>query len=211
MENKRGCGWLGIGAVVIGLLLIIGGILFFFTGTADSLEGTVSEARWSRTIAVEEIGPVTYEGWQTELPAGATVLACRQEVRETVSEPVENAREVCGTPYVIDEGTGFGEAVQDCEYEVLADFCSYEVMEWRRVEDAIESGNGQQRQWPAVLVSETRREGARSETLQCVFRAGENTYIYGMNTEERFAGCLPGSVWELEINRAGGVTRATPR
>lgn len=210
-KPKRGCSFIGMGAIALIALLLISGVIYFFGGTVESLTGTAVEAQWNRTIEVEGLTPVTREGWRAEIPAGATVMACRQEVQRTVQEPVPDAREVCGTPYVIDEGTGFGEAVQDCEYQILADFCSYEILEWRKVDDIRVEGIGHELRWPEFVATDNQREGNRSQTLQCIFDAGDRTFTYRMSNEDQFTQCVPGTEWELEINRAGGITSAQRR
>jgi ribosomal protein L40E len=207
-ESKTGCSLLGIGAVLVAILLLIGGLIYFFGTSADTFTATAAEAQWSRSIEIEGLTPVTHEAWREEIPVGVTVLACREEVQRTVQEPVAGAPEVCGTPYVIDEGSGFGEAVQDCEYEILADFCSYEVLEWRKTDDIQVTGIGQELYWPEIIVDDSQREGNRSQVLRCIFDVDGRSYSYTMSTLDQFTTCTPGSRWQLEINRAGGIMSA---
>jgi ribosomal protein L40E len=208
--KKRGCLIYAIGAAVAAILVIIG-LIFFFSTPVEELSATAVEAQWSRTIEIEALAPVTHEAWRTQIPAGAAILSCREEVESTVSNPVPNSREVCGTPYVVDEGTGFGEAVQDCQYEVLADFCRYEVLEWRKIDETRLTGTGINLQWPNLALGTDQRAGRRSETLHCLLDADGRTFTYRLPSTEQLATCVPGSRWEIEINRAGGITRAEPR
>ncbi|MEX1018448.1 MAG: zinc ribbon domain-containing protein [Litorilinea sp.] len=210
-KSKGGCSWVAI-AVVLGVIgLIIFGVFYFFTGSAETVDATVVEARWSRTIEVEALMPVAHEAWREDIPQDATLLACRQEVQRTVSDPVPNSREVCGTPYVIDEGTGFGEVVQECEYEVLAEYCEYESLEWGRYDEVQLTGTGHDLRWPVIPLTEDHRAGAQSQTLQCVLSADGRTFTYRTTSESIFASCNPGSQWMLELNRAGGISSIAPQ
>lgn len=199
-------------------LLIIGGLalaamIFFFvmlTRTSD-VDVQVVEARWERTIAVEGLAPVERQAWRDQLPAGVTVLGCREEVRYTQDEPAPGAIEVCGTPYTVDTGTGMGEVVQDCEYQILEDRCTYQELVWTVVETRTSEGTGFSPEWPALALAENQRAGEEEEILRCIFTADDRQYSYTMRTLEEYRNCRPGSRWRLEVNSLGGVTSATPR
>lgn len=210
-SGKGGCGWMTIAAILAGVALFVFALFYFFTGSAQSLDTTVVEARWARTIEVQALTPVTHSAWRTDIPAGATILSCREEVERTVSEPVPNSREVCGTPFVIDEGTGFGEVVQECQYEVLAQYCDYETLEWRTYDEVELSGTGHDMRWPTIPLSDEYREGARRETLQCVLQGDGRTFTYRITNPSLFDACNPGQHWQLDLNRAGGINSVAPR
>lgn len=100
----------------------------------------------------------------TEIPAGVPAGQCRSEVVRTQDEPAPNSVEVCGTPYTVDQGTGFGQVVQDCQYQVYADKCQYTVDEWKAVDTLVTSGEGLvASEWPALASTDTRRPGSHSE------------------------------------------------
>ena len=138
--------WMVIGlvaAVIIGFLL--------FKGCSRSTEvGVVSRSSWTRSIAVEQFIPISAEGWWDEIPSEAFVTVCEDRYRYSSAEAVEGGVEVCGEPYTIDEGTGYGEVVQDCEYQVFDTYCEYEISDWEVVEILQTEGYGLGAQWPTV-------------------------------------------------------------
>ena len=87
-------------------------------------------------------------------PAAAKKFAGRRTNREP------NALEVCGTPYTVDKGTGYGEVVQDCVYQIMDNMCEYTVIEWQQVDQVVEEGNDLQPIWPALALG---REPARRQ------------------------------------------------
>jgi hypothetical protein len=96
---KKGCG--------IGCLGLVGFFaLLLFLGRPKSADLTVTGFHWLRTIAVEELRPVTEQAWEGEVPAGARVLGSSREVHHvdkiqtgtrtatrTVSERVQTGTE----------------------------------------------------------------------------------------------------------------------
>ena len=123
-------GWILMAVIV---LVVIGLGIFVFMGfrTSDTT-AQVSGAHWERSIDIIAPVPVRSSAWRDQLPAAAANVSCRQEFRYTSSEPVAGAREVCGTPYTVDTGTGMGRVVQDCEYQVYDDMCSYTTLQLGR-------------------------------------------------------------------------------
>jgi hypothetical protein len=101
-------------------VILIGAFVLLGARSSDTV-GEVADFGWKRTIAVQALAPVEREAWREQLPAGSNVIGCQQRVFEVVDQPVAGAREVCGTPYIVDTGTGYGQKKQDCKYEVLAD------------------------------------------------------------------------------------------
>jgi hypothetical protein len=191
---------------VIGAILVFGVLSFRTT----EVTGSVREARWVRTIPIEGLVQVERTGWWDQLPAGAEVLHCEAEVRRVQDSPTANSREVCGTPYTIDTGTGIGRVVQDCQYEVLEDRCTYAVDEWRVV-DVLESrGTGFAPTWPVAQLAARQRFGQGSERFECVITSGEQWYTYSPDTFDEYLGCQPGSQWQLEINGLGALTGLQP-
>ena len=116
---KPGCLSLPV-LIGIGVVILIAVIAFIIMGSrTKAVVGDVSDVYWRRTIAIEALMPVTRENWRDEIPEDAEIESCRQEVYRTQSEPEPGAREVCGTPYVKDEGSGYGKVIQDCQYQIL--------------------------------------------------------------------------------------------
>jgi hypothetical protein len=67
---------LGLGC--LGLIAIVGLILFLGRPKATTL--TVTGFHWQRTIAVEQLRPVTDQAWEGEVPSGARILSSSREV-----------------------------------------------------------------------------------------------------------------------------------
>lgn len=210
--GNSGCLWIGLGAGAAVILLVVV-LLFsgvFSGGEVSTVPATVSDARWVRAIDVQGLVPVRRSAWLDEIPADAIVGNCAEEVRATVDEPVPNSREVCGTPYAIDQGTGFAEVVQDCVYEVLDQYCSYTINEWRVVETLTQEGSGFSPEWPVLPGLSRQRAGDRSERYECIFNADGATYRYRARSYEEYLLCTPNSRWNLEVNQRGDVIRAAP-
>jgi hypothetical protein len=132
------------------------------------------------------------------------------EVRSIESEPVPNAEEVCGTPYNVDTGGGYAEVVQDCEYHVYDEYCSYTVMEWQSVDAATLSGYDFNPRWPDPDVAAEERLGEYSETYTVYFDTTDGDYVYSMGDFEEFQQFQIGSEWTLEINTFGSVVSVSP-
>ena len=122
-----------------------------------------------------------------------------------------NATEVCGEPYTITTGTGVGQVVQDCTYEVYDDYCTYSGYAWAEVDQVTSSGYDVNPYWPDVSLSSTERVGEQTERLVITFNVDGERYTYVTTSLELFQQASPGSVWELEINNFGNVTAATPK
>jgi hypothetical protein len=131
-------------------------------------------------------------------------------VRQVVEQPVPGAREVCGTPYAVDQGTGYAEVVQDCVYEIVEQRCEYTVNEWRVVDQVTQEGIGFSPQWPALTLAERQREGDRGERYQCVFQVDGRQIAYDAASFAEYQRCTQGSVWNLEITASGQVVSAQP-
>ncbi len=195
-------------AIVIGFVLLL--FLYLATRTSATV-GVVSDVTWQRRVAVESLVPVRREAWLTEIPAGVAVGQCRSEVVRTQDEPAPNSVEVCGTPYTVDQGTGFGKVVQDCQYQVYADRCQYTVEEWKAVDTLVTSGEGiVPSAWPALTVTEKQRPGGRSEEYVVVFETDGANYEYVIKNPAEAAQFTEGSRWSLEINTFGVLTDVGP-
>ena len=151
------------------------------------------------------------EGWRKELPAGVELGQCRQEVYRTQNEPAPGAREVCGTPYIIDQGTGYGKAVQDCQYQILEDYCRYKTMAWIPGPPIVLEGKDLLPAWPEARAAQDQRLTGRGETYVIAFNVDGKVYRYTPGSEEAFQQFTPGSQWQLTINGFGDVTEVRPR
>ncbi len=129
-----------IGVVVLAILACCG-IFAVLANRTEDVTGQVTGVEWERTINVEGLVPVEHETWRDDVPADGVLGSCRQEVHHTEQNPVPGSTEVCGEPYTVDTGTGIGEVVQDCEYQVYADYCSYMIDEWQVVNTLVSEGS----------------------------------------------------------------------
>ncbi len=206
--KRGGCGPVVyiIGAAVI-LLVILG---VFLTRPSSDINAIVEDVSWTRSIAIEGLAPVTYENWLDEIPSDALVGACNQKVHHTQDQPAPNASEVCGTPYTVDTGSGYGEVVQDCQYQVYADWCEYQVQEWQRVDVVSLSGNDLNPRWPVPQLGESQREGGGEERYEIVFDADGGRYSYTTGSPGEFAQFQPGSRWTLKVNKLNAVVSVEP-
>jgi len=176
----------------------------------DDVTATVTGVAWERSIAVEEYKTVTGKDWWDEIPEGADILSCSEEYRYTSNEPEPNATEVCGEPYTEDTGTGVGEVVQDCTYEVYDDYCEYSGMAWVVTDTVTETGTDLYPDWPLLSLANNQREGERTENYQITFSGDGETYSYTTTNSDIFLQADRGSRWTLQVNQLGGVQSAEP-
>ncbi len=186
-------------------LCILAGIFIFLSLRTEALTGSVQSVRWERSIAIEEWVPVEYQDWDDQIPAEATIQSCQQELRSVESEPQPDAVEVCGTPYSIDTGSGVAEVVQDCEYQLYDDYCTYTIFEWVVVDTATLSGEGFNPQWPDPVLTAEQRLGQKSENYTVSFETPKGVLNYNLSDYAAFQRFQIGTQWELEVNALGAV------
>ena len=201
---RKGLGIVAILAVVFACGLVIGGIVFLSQTSEQT--GIVKSVAWEQTIDVLEQRPVTYEAWHDEVPSGAQPGSCVQKYRYSSEEPVPGAKEVCGTSYVKDQGSGYGKVVQECEYEVYEDWCRYTVNEWQVIRTARAMGSDLNPHWPELQLGSGQREGNRGEQYQITFLSNDKTYDYSTPDVDLFKRFVPDSKWKLHVNKLGSVT-----
>ncbi len=195
----------GIGLAIFACIALA----FLFLRTEEII-GQVEGVQWTRTIGIEELEPVTYSDWRDEIPASASLGRCEERVRSTQNNPAPNSVEVCGTPYTIDTGTGLGEVVQDCVYEIYDDWCSFTVQEWRQVNEITARSADFSPNWPALQLQAGQREGARSEEFEIFFNTDGDKYTYITDDLGTFYQCEIGSEWLLEVNTFNAIVSITP-
>lgn len=208
--TKMNPAFLIIGAIV--LLVICGALAFFLMrGTqTESNIARVSDVDWRRSIVVLGYAPVIRSAWTDQIPQGAEVNSCTQRERGRSAFPTENSQEICGTPYVVDQGTGFGEMVQDCEYIVFDDYCEYSVIELQPVGVIDETGSDMNPFWPETRLETDQQLGERNETYQITFDVNGDSVVYETTDPGEFAQFQPGTNWELEINGFGHIVDIRP-
>ncbi len=198
---------------IVAVVVVCGGIVLItlLSNRTKGTTGLIENVRWERVIPIEALVAVQYETWQDQIPQEAEVGACREEIRSVESEPVPNSVEVCGTPYTVDTGGGYGEVVQDCEYQVYDNVCSYTVEEWRQVDTAVMSGSDQQPTWPEPILEAGQRVGEnRSENYVIVFSSGDQTFTYTTSDLSLFQQADVGEQWGLNVNTFGKLISVEP-
>jgi hypothetical protein len=181
-------------------------VLFGLLSKTEDLTGQVMAVSWERSIPVLALAPVEREAWRDEIPADAEVGACRQEHRFTADEPAPNSTEVCGTPYTVDTGTGVGEVVQDCVYEVYDDRCAYTAMDWEVSDVVTLTGSDLDPRWPEPNLTGDQRQGEPTEVYAVTFVSEGDTYTYTVDDAASFSQFEVGSSWILHLNALGGIT-----
>ena len=197
--------------IVVGILAVLIAGMLIARGCIRSISvGTVDRSKWVRTVAVEQYITVIREDWLDEIPATAYISSCDDRYRYSSSQPGENTIEVCGTPYTIDDGTGYGEIVQDCEYEVYDSYCEYEINDWEVVEVLQMEGYGPNVSWPVVESYSNQRAGELSETYTIWFQTGEGSYSFETDDYSLFTSLREGSQWELSFDGYGNIRDVSP-
>jgi len=100
--------------------------------------------------------------------------------------------------------------VQDCYYRVYEDYCRYETMGWTAGETLRLNGTDLNAVWPVANLSDTQRIGQATETYTIWFSTGSREYDLRTSDYSLYQLALPGSEWELEVNKLGAVTSAQP-
>lgn len=199
-----------IGAIV--LLAICGAIAFFFMrgNSTESNIARVSNVNWKRSIVILGYAPATFSTWADELPQDAEVSYCSERERGRSAFATENSEEICGTPYLVDQGTGFGEMVQDCEYIVYDDYCEYTVMQLQPVGVMEETGANLNPFWPETRLQPDQELGERNEVYQITFDVDGETVVYNTESLNEYLQFEPNSEWEVEVNGFGRIVDIRP-
>ena len=195
-------------AAVVGVALLLGlaaCALFFLFIRTEERTGEVIGLRWERSLPIEALGLVQREGWFDELPADAEVNSCQLEYRYTSDVQLANSTEVCGTPYTVDTGSGFGEVLQECVYEVEENLCTYSVMDWQAFDVLTSTGTDLNPVWPEVNLAEDQREGPREESYEVTFNSAGSSLTYSTSDASEYSQFELGSTWILNVNALGAV------
>ena len=196
--------WIIIG--VVAALVIACGAYLFFANRTQATTGVVDTVNWERSVPVEAMLPVDHKDWQDQIPSEAVMGTCSEEVRSVQSDPAPNSVEICGTPYTVDSGSGFGDVVQDCEYEVYESFCTYTLDEWQVVDIVVASGSDLSPLWPEPVLDEGQRVAEKwEETFTIVFVSGGEIYRHTTTDINLFQSAQTGSEWTLNINTFGNL------
>ncbi|HWR64993.1 MAG TPA: zinc ribbon domain-containing protein [Bellilinea sp.] len=201
--------------VVVGIVGLIGLVILCVVvagalGRTESVTSSVQSTAWKTQMVVEEFQPVTLQGWADEIPGGAEVGACEFRFAYTASEPQPVSTEVCGTPYTVDQGTGFGEVVQDCVYETYAEYCEYRVEQWVTVDRLSLQGNNLFPEFPQASLNNAQRSGVSSAEYTILFNTDQGLLEYRTSDLNLYQQAQIGSHWTLKINSSGAIVSAQP-
>lgn len=198
--------WLMIlGVVLVVLCCGAVGIFTILSRQSESVSGRVENVSWERSIDILEERLTPDSDWAENVPSGAQNVSCQDKYRDESDSPVPNSTEVCGTPYTVDKGSGVGEVVQDCKYEVYESYCDFEVLQWTVVTQSSASGSDLQPFWPDLSLASSQREGDSHETYTVIFSADGKRYNYAPGDAAEYSQYNLGSEWTLKVNPFGGV------
>ena len=198
---------------VVGILLVVACIAIAVLsgggdrsgGVTQQVAGQVSDTAWKRAILVQALLPLQRQDWEPEIPSSATVGDCQERLYQTLDEPVPGSVEVCGTPYVQDTGTGVGEVVQDCQYQVFEDYCNYTEMGWQAIAPIVLAGEGLNPTWPSQRLNDQQRETGRDEEYIVTFQTESGPVQFSVPSLQQFQQFTQGSRWNLELDSRGRV------
>ena len=191
---------------ILATICVVFGFLFFRT---TALMGVVQNKQWQRTISIEGQVEVTREDWRDQLPSETKVLSCKQTFRTRQENPAAGAKEVCTTE-LVDQGNGAAKIVESCFYEIYADLCKYQALEWQTVDQAVAEGTDLQPFWPQVNPAKDLREGARTETYSVFFETKDGVKEFTTSDAGLFAQLQPGTDWTLSVNTLGTIVDVSP-
>jgi ribosomal protein L40E len=196
--------------IILALGCIGIGFLIFLSMRTEAVTGTVNRIGWERSIAIEGLIPVEYRDWRDNIPKDGEIMGCQQEVRSVEDQPQPNSEEVCGTPYSIDTGSGYAEIVQDCQYYVYDDYCTFSVMEWTVVDTISNTGSDFYPEWPEPVINNNQRLGTQTEVYTIIFDTGNGEVSYSLDDYQVFLEFQPDTRWNLEINSFGNLVSVSP-
>jgi hypothetical protein len=200
----------GIAILAIVICVAVGIFLVSTLLRTEEVVGEVQSVNWTRTIPILGLGPVEYEGWLDEIPADTEIHNCSLEYHHSDDEPSENSIEVCGTPYTVDTGSGYGEVVQDCIYEIYEDWCTYTQYEYVTVDAVTVTGSDRDPYWPQVTMAEGQIEGEGEETYEIVFQTDEGPYSFTTSDFNQFRQFQLNSRWVLNVSTFNDVVSVEP-
>ncbi|GAP14289.1 protein containg double zinc ribbon/zinc-ribbon domain [Longilinea arvoryzae] len=199
--------WLPFAFIGLTILCIL--LAVILTRTTDQI-GTVSALAWQRSYPILAQRAVEHEDWKDQIPQDAILGVCEERKAGVSDQPTDRSVKVCGTPYTIDKGNGYSEVVQDCQYEVYADYCSYTVQEWVTVDNITTSGSDLNPYWPQLNLAADQRAGDGSEQYRITFSTEDGNVTYETADAALFGAAEPGSRWTLRINSLGEIVTIEP-
>jgi hypothetical protein len=176
--QKKGSG-LKILLIVLGVVAVLGAIIFVLLFWKKETFVEVDGHSWSRTIAIESYDDVRESAWCNAVPSKARVTGRKKAVKET--KKIKDGEE-CKTRRK-DNRDGTFKEVKECtpkfrEEPVYADMCTFEVTKWHVSRTAKASGRDRAPAWPKV---ELRKEG----NCKGCERQGEKNAVYTLHLVDK--------------------------
>jgi rubrerythrin len=199
---------IGLGMIGIIGILILSIVAASSLGRTETISGSVQATSWVTTLMIEEYRPVNLEGWESDIPVDASIGDCGYRFAYTASDPQPLSTEVCGTPYTVDQGNGFGQVVQDCVYETFARYCEYSVSQWVTVDQFSLQGSDLFPRLPNAPRAGNQRGGDSSALYTIQFLTARGPLEYPTTNLRLYQSAQPGTLWSLEINRSGEIISA---
>ena len=199
-------------AIVIGSILMLAACTALITTLSRTEEtyGVVSRAEWVTRIPLLAYQTVTKSDWIDDIPAGSVTGDCEYRYDYTSDQPQPVSTEVCGTPYTVDQGSGYGEVVQDCQYRVYDQYCEYETLDWVVIDTLALSGSDNSPQIAQPALASDQRLGEVEAIYTLYFSTSEENYTYTTSSLSEFQQARPGSGWNRVIDAFGSVLSIEP-
>jgi len=193
----------------IGLVLLCIVLAIILTRTTDQV-GTVTAVAWQRSVPMLEERAVEHQDWKDEIPQNAAIGTCEERKAGISDQPTDRSVKVCGTPYTVDKGNGYSEVIQDCQYEVYEDYCSYTIQEWTAVDTITASGTDLNPYWPQINLGSGQQAGDGSEQYKITFSTEQGDLNYTTPDASLFSAAEIGSRWSLKISSLGEILTIEP-
>ncbi len=199
--------WLAIGGVAIAVLV---GLFLLFTAQRDA-SAVVTGHTWERSIAIEQLSPVSDGTWCDLMPGDAYRVSQSERQRSSRSVP---DGEDCQIRRV-DNGDGTFSERRECttryrEEPIYDRYCTYTVDRWVYTRSITQNGESLRDapRWPLLQLNSgtclgCERESGREE--QYVLRLASGDQVYTCRVSEAFwQTAQPESAWNFKVNVVTG-------
>lgn len=219
-----------VGFAILALLVLIG---FGLRTHEEKLK--LQSASWTRTIAIEVLGPVVETAW--DVPTGGRVLGTSTEIHhydhvpngtrtvqrhytervQTGTKRVKTGTKNLGNGYFKDtyatrpvyENRDRTKLVTETVYRDVPVYRTkyrYEIDRWSRARDVTTSGADTAPQWGAVALAAREREGPRTATYQVKLSGGGKEYPWSP-PEAVFTRMKVGDAYKVQVSGFGSVEK----
>ncbi len=200
--RKKG-GVAGIGCALIAILLLIAAYFLFIK--TDQATAIVTGTQWRTQVEILALMEKRGQDWQDSIPSYGTISSCSERVRRTSDNYIAGAEEVCGAPYMVDRGNGYSEKVQDCEYKVYDDYCTYTYQDWDVYDVKTAAGSDGTPRLPQVSLYGNQKQGGQSASYQIFLSSDSDTYTYTPSSLSEYQSFQKGDEYIIEVNALGSL------